>query len=404
MRQPSYIFILIFLVISCQKEDDMPRSDTSLVIKGRVICKDGFASAYPCDNYDVMSRISIETLGVTGLNDIWGWTDPSTQKEYAIVGTHANTTFIDISDPENPEVLGYLPTSSLTSDWRDIKVYVNHAFIVSEAENHGMQIFNLTRLRTSQNLPVIFDDDGLYNEFETCHNIVINENTGYAYAVGSETFNGGPHIINIQNPQQLVFEGGFDFIGYTHDAQVITYNGPDIDHIGKELLIGSNDDYVTITDVTNKTNPSLISRVAQDNVGYIHQGWIDEDHRYFYANDELDETEFGFNSRTLVFDFTDLDNPSYIGPYFGPTKAVDHNLYVKGSEVFLSNYTGGVRVTDITSPDPALMKDVGYFDTYPQNDDTIFDGAWSVYPYFNSGNIIISDISNGFFIIRKTGT
>ncbi|TVZ52319.1 choice-of-anchor B family protein [Dokdonia sp. Hel_I_53] len=403
MKLKLVIFFLGILTIAC-REDDLVEEDFAVSIEGRVICQNGLAGSYACDNYDIMSRISNDTLGVTRLNDLWGWTDPNTQKEYALLGTYNSTIFIDISLAESPKIIGYLPSNSDSSNWRDIKVYENHAYIVSEAENHGMQVFDLTRLRNPQEQPMVFNEDVLYTIFTTSHNLVINKQSGYAYAVGSDTFNGGVHIINIQNPQQLIFEGGFDFIGYTHDAQAITYNGPDLDHVGKELLLSSNEDFVTITDVTNKSNPTLISRVAQDNVGYIHQGWIDESHRYFYANDELDEAEFGFKSRTLVFDFTDLDNPVYRGPYLGPTQAIDHNLYTNGTELFLSNYTNGVRIVDITESDPALMSEIGFFDTYPQNDDTIFDGAWSVYPYFESGNIIISDISNGLFIIRKTGT
>ena len=83
----------------------------------------------------------------TSLNDIWGWTDPQTNREYAIVGMSNGTSFVDISNPENPSYLGRLPTQTSNSTWRDIKVYQNHAFIVSEASGHGMQVFDLTELR-----------------------------------------------------------------------------------------------------------------------------------------------------------------------------------------------------------------------------------------------------------------
>ena len=411
----KYIVILVSLVLlflSCKDDDTgLPSPTTPVVVEpettdlfGRIPCSNGFSDIYPCSNYDVMSHISNETLGVSGLNDIWGWTDPSTSREYAIVCTRENTTFIDITDPENPTIIGNLPTQTVSSKWRDAKVFQNHAFIVSEAEGHGMQVFDLTRLRNPASTAITFDSDAVYSEFGDTHNIVINEDTGFAYAVGTQTFVGGPHFIDISNPLNPTAAGGFADSGYTHDAQVVTYNGPDSDYTGREIFLGSNENEVTIIDVTDKTTPVLISAVSQTNVGYTHQGWFDEDHRFFYANDELDETEFGFNSRTLVFDLEDLDNPVYVGPYFGPNQAIDHNLYVKGSELFLSNYTAGLRVADISGGTLESISDIGLFDTFPENDATESNGVWSIYPYFDSGNIIISDITNGFFIVRKTGS
>ena len=265
-----------------------------------------------------------------------------------------------------------------------------------------MQVFDLTRLRDSTTTPQNFDADAQYTGFGNAHNIVINEETGYAYAVGTSTFNGGPHFVNIQDPLNPIEAGGYEMSDYTHDAQVVVYNGPDMDYQGQEIFIGSNENEVVIVNVTDKANPALISSATYPDVGYAHQGWLSEDHTFFYANDELDESQFGFESRTLVFDFTDLDNPLFASPFFGPSQAIDHNLYVHGDELFLSNYTAGMRVADIT--DLASPVDTGFFDTFPENDNTSFNGVWSIYPYFASGNIIINDVSQGFFVVRKSGT
>ncbi|WP_299147695.1 choice-of-anchor B family protein [uncultured Dokdonia sp.] len=413
MKITSYILILALLILSCKDDDatglpepEAPTTPEQVVtdILVRTPCDGGMANIYPCSNYDLMSHLSQETIGEPGFNDIWGWTDASTSREYALLGGQASTVFIDITNAESPTIIGKLPTASINSRWRDIKVYNNHAFIVSEAANHGMQVFDLTRLRNAQNTPVTFDADALYTDIGNAHNIVINEDSGFAYVVGTETFLGGPHFIDISTPFAPIAAGGYEGSGYTHDAQVVTYNGPDMDYVGREILLASNEDVVVIADVTDKENPQLISTVSQDNVGYIHQGWFDESHTIYYANDEFDETEFGFNTRTLVFDLTDLDNPVYTGPYFGPTQAIDHNLYVKDSDLYLTNYTTGLRIADISGSSLESITDIGSFDTHPENDATEFSGAWSVYPYFDSGNIIISDITRGLFIIRKSGT
>ncbi len=413
MKITSYILILALLVLSCKDDDptglpvpEEPTTPEQVVtdILVRTPCDNGMADIYPCANYDLMSHLSRETIGEPGFNDIWGWTDATTSREYAILGGQASTIFIDITNAQNPTIIGKLPTASINSRWRDIKVYNDHAFIVSEAANHGMQVFDLTRLRNAQNTPITFDADALYTDIGNAHNIVINEDSGFAYVVGTETFLGGPHFIDISTPTSPTSAGGYEGSGYTHDAQVVTYNGPDMDYVGREILLASNEDVVVIADVTDKGNPQLIATVSQDNVGYIHQGWFDESHTIYYANDEFDETEFGFNSRTLVFDLTDLDNPVYTGPYFGPTQAIDHNLYVKDFDLYLTNYTAGLRIADISGSSLESITDIGSFDTHPENDATEFSGAWSVYPYFDSGNIIISDISRGLFIIRKSGT
>lgn len=372
-------------------------------------CVNGFADIYPCNNYDLLSHISLNTLAGNGTegNDSWGWTDPNTQKEYALMGINKGVVFIDITNPLTPIILGTLKTSTVNSSWRDIKVYKDYAFIVSEALNHGMQVFDLKRLRTVTTPPEEFSADVHFTEFGSAHNIVINEESGYAYIVGasrSSTYIGGPIFINIQDPLNPISEGGFAAGGYSHDAQVVTYNGPDNDYTGKEILIGSNENEVVIADVSDKNNPKVIATISYTNVRYAHQGWFTEDFKYFILGDELDELRVGNNTRTIVFDFTDLDNPLYHFDYVGSNAAIDHNGYVKNNIYYLASYTAGVRMIDVSDATNKNFTEVGYFDTYPNNNNTAFNGVWNVYPYFPSGNIIISDIDDGFFVIRKSGT
>ncbi|TCP24071.1 choice-of-anchor B domain-containing protein [Tenacibaculum skagerrakense] len=375
----------------------------------------GFAGSYPCNNYDLMSIIDIATLSGSGTaegSDIWGWTDPTTNKEYALVAMTNGTAFVDISDPVNPIFLGRLNTNTSNNAWRDVKVYNNHAFIVGDNVGaHGMQVFDLTRLRNVTSPPQIFTADTVYTGVNSCHNIVINESSSYAYLVGCNTFSGGPTFVDISDPKNPVAAGGYSAEGYTHDAQVITYNGPDAAHIGKEILIasngnngGSND--VMILDVTNKSNPQFISKISYPNAEYTHQGWFTEDHRYFILGDELDEQRTGTNTRTIIFDLLDLDIPVLSSTFTATHQAIDHNGYVKGNEYFLANYRAGMRVFDISniSNTSNPMTEVGYFDTYTVNNSAGFNGVWSIYPYFASGNIIISDIEQGLFIVRKSGT
>lgn len=363
-------------------------------------CSGGNAGPYPCDGYDLQSEISLGTMGASAGNDSWGWTDPANGDEYALIGLNNGTAFIDISNPTAPVYLGKLPTHTSSSSWRDIKVYNNHAFVVSEAGGHGMQVFDLTRLRNVVAPPVTFTEDAHFDEFGSAHNIVINEETGYAYPVGASAFNGGPIFINIQNPTNPIGEGGYSMDAYSHDAQIVTYCGPDQDYNGREILIGSNESEVIIADITDKNNPVSISSVSYSNVGYTHQGWFTEDQRYFILGDETDELGFGFDTRTLVFDFEDLDNPQFDFTYTGPTPASDHNGYTRGDKYYMANYRAGLRVIDISDIENGNITQEGFFDTYPANNNASTSGAWNVYPYFDSGNIVISDISRGFILVK----
>jgi choice-of-anchor B domain-containing protein len=367
-------------------------------------CESGMAGIYPCDGIDLLAFMPLNTIGGVEGNDIWGWTDPLDGTEYALMGLTNGTSFVDISDPENPVYLGILPTQTSSSIWRDIKVYNNYAFIVADnAGSHGMQVFDLTQLRTVVSPPTTFSPDTVYTQFGSAHNIVINEDSGYAYAVGSSTCSGGLHMINIQNPLSPTFAGCYSSDGYTHDAQCVIYNGPDIAYQGDEVCFNSNEDTLTIVDVTDKNNPTLLSKTGYTGVEYTHQGWLTEDQTYFLLDDELDEYYNGHNTYTYIWDVSDLDNPVVLGHYTGPTPSIDHNLYTVGNLAYEANYRSGLHILDISDVANANLSQVGFFDVYPANDNPDFNGSWSVYPYFCSGVIVVSGIEQGLFILKQSG-
>ena len=373
---------------------------------GLTPCEDGFAGVYPCSGYDLQAIVSLETFRANSGNDSWGWTDPQTGKEYAIMGLDDGTAFIDISVPDQPVYLGKLATATVPSSWRDVKVFQNHAFIVSEAANHGMQVFDLTRLRnvpSKQN----FTADARFTGFGNAHNIAINEASGFAYVIGSSLYEGGPAFIDVNDPLNPTLEGGFSDESYSHDAHIVTYNGPDQDHHGKEILFGSNSDggdnnQVVIVDVTDKSAPTLISNMSYSNGGYTHQGWLAQDHQYYYLGDELDEINYGGRTKTLVFDLEDLDNPILHHTYLGATNAIDHNGYTKNNSFFIANYTAGFREINTINIASGAMEEEGFFDTYPSNNNANFNGVWSIYPYFESGVIVISDINTGLYLVKAS--
>ena len=369
------------------------------------ICTGGNAGVNLCDNVDLMSYLAMNDIGGGVGVDIWGWADSSTGKEYAIMGRSTGTAFVDISDPVRPTYLGNLPPHSGSSQWRDMKVYLDHAFIVSEASDGGMQVFDLTQLRTVSSPPVTFSETAHYAGFSDAHNIAINEDSGFAYAVGTDTCDGGPHMVNIQDPANPTSAGCFSDDGYTHDAQCVNYIGPDPDHQGAEICFNSNTDTLTIVDVTNKAAPEMLSRTGYAGSGYTHQGWLTEDHAYFVLGDELDESADPpsvTGTATYLWDVSDLDSPTLTGTHVSTTtRAVDHNQYVKGKYTYQSNYQAGLRILDVTDIVNGKLTEVAFFDMLPDSDSyRSYAGAWGNYPFFDSGIVIVSVRTQGLYVLR----
>merc|ERR1719221_1121244 len=134
---------------------------------------------------------------------------------------------------------------------------------------------------------------------------------------------------------QPTYLGCGDNDGYTHDAQCVTYHGPDADFVGHEICFAFNEDTVTIMDVTDANNVRLLSKTGYPNSQYTHQGWVDEQHEYLYFDDELDEMRGRVSkTTTYIMDVRDLNSPALLDTYTATTNAIDHNLYIKNGHVY----------------------------------------------------------------------
>merc|ERR1719346_747196 len=366
-------------------------------VKQAQACVNGMAGSYPCSGIDLLGFMPLSTFGQSEANDIWGWTDPQTGKEYAIMGVRAGTVFVDVSDPERPQYLVYVRTHTSSSSWRDIKVYNNRAYIVSEASGHGMQVYDLTRLRGVTSVTE-HSADAHAGDFGQAHNVVINEDTARAYAVGARSLcSGGLGIFDI-SALQPQFIGCFSADGYTHDAQCVVYSGPDSEHVGKEICAAFNEDSVTIVDVTDASNTKQIGKTPYAGSRYTHQGWFDDEQRYIYANDELDEGSSDPKTRTLIFNAEDLDNVQFVEKFYHDTDSIDHNNYFHNGYLYQGNYCAGLRIMKVW-PDHKISQ-AAFFDMEQQCSSPRFEGVWSVYPYFQSGSIVVSSVEKGLFVLK----
>jgi choice-of-anchor B domain-containing protein len=372
-------------------------------------CNGGSADIFSCDHVDLLAFLPLSAIGGGTGNDMWGWKDPLTGTEYALIGRSSGLSFIDLSDPENPVYVGNLPSHASSTTWRDVKVFQDHAFVVSDNNpTHGLQVFDLTQLRSVGLPPVTFTETAFYNgtaqhPINDAHNIVIDEATGFAYIVGTHNGSacgGGLYMVDINDPESPQYAGCFSADGYTHDAECLIYSGPDTEHAGREICFASNEDTLTIVDVTDKLNPMQLSRTGYPQSGYTHQGWLTEDQRYFVHDDELDEIELGHTTRTYTWDVADLDDPVLTGHWDAAGSSIDHNQYIKGQYTYQANYRRGLRILKLVDPSTASFEEVAFFDTYPEADGNGFSGAWSTYPFFDSGVVLVSDINRGLFVLR----
>lgn len=379
-------------------------------------CVSGGAAGFSCSNIDLLAKLSVGDLEATvplqyhlhttDVSDVWGWTDPDTGDEYALVGMEHGVAFVNVTDPVNPVLTGGLRSHNpdTRSYWRDIKVYRDHMFVVVDAfPDNGVQVFDLTQLRGVTELRQ-FTESAHYGGVSTAHNIAINEETGFAYVVGSRGREGcgtGLHMIDIKDPLNPTYAGCFadPSAEYTHDVQCVIYHGPDERYQGREICLGSNESRLSIVDVTDKENPTLIASVSYPGVGYAHQGWLTEDQEYFLMNDEFDEQDLTY-TRTIIWDIDVLDDPIFMRPFENPVGSTDHNLYIRNGYAFQANYTSGLRIIDIE--DIHAPQEIGFFDTVPDNDNIGYLGAWSAYPFFDSNTIVVSSIHEGLFVLQAT--
>ena len=363
-------------------------------------CIDGFADGYPCDRIDLLSQLSNEALMGTGSNDIWGWEDPITHVEYALVGEREGLSIVDLSDPLNPFLAAFMATHTTSSTWRDMKVHADHVYVVSEANGHGLQVLDLNQLRDLTAFPALLPPTKHVDDFSDAHNVVINEEAALLFAVGTNLASGGLVAFDISEPDDPVLVGDYGEAGYTHDAQAVIYNGPDEEYQGQSLVFAANANKLAILNATDPSDIFSIS-IANYDYSYTHQCWLTEDHRYLILGDETDEQNQGINTRTLIWDVQNLEEPILIGEHFSEGTAIDHNQYVVGNLLFQANYSAGLRMLSLSDVADGELTEVGFFDVYPEDDAPVFtNGSWSTYPYFESGVVVVTSRQDGIFVVR----
>ena len=385
-------------------------------------CEFGFAGDHPCENMDLLAHVPLSAFSVnpSAANDIWGFYDLNDNREYAIIGLRNGVGVVEVTDPTNPRVVGSVASQSTA--WRDLKVYQyfdhedhrwkSYAYVTADSASVGTMVVDLRELPDSISAGITSSNDiSAHNVYlsnvDYATGVALTGMTPYLHIAGSNQQGGSFNSYGLTDPEQpnpVYVNESSSRSNYSHDvsSMIITDDRKDTQCVLSqafcEIFFDFNENDFQIWDKTNNVSPSRLSTTSYQNVSYVHSGWYTEDKRVVLVHDELDESNFGLNTTVRLFELSDFRAPSLLSIWTGPTRAIDHNGFVRGNRYYMSNYTRGMTVLDISNPqDP---RDVGYFDTFPVSDNGSFNGAWGVYPYLPSGNILISDISSGLYIVR----
>ncbi len=303
----------------------------------------------------------------------WIYTD-ELENEYALIGAYGGTAIYLLGSDEATE-LAYIPGP--VSNWREITVVNQHAYVVTEGtgEGQGLQVIDLTNLPNNATLVNTLDED-----FQRAHIIQkdIFKDAPFLYVCGTNTTS-GVHIYDCSDPQNPVQIGLFDEDYYVHDV-----------HIRDTLMFTAAiyDDFVDIVNIADPSNPVVLS--GFDDPGtFTHSFSTSPDLKYLFLADEKD----GYPMRT--FNIEDIYDPEEINTYSANLVSLVHNPYTNGIFTTISHNTEGLRMLD--TRDPSLIYEVGYYDTY-LGESGGFSGLWSACPYLPSGRIIGADRTRGLMV------
>ncbi|MDO8367551.1 MAG: choice-of-anchor B family protein [Saprospiraceae bacterium] len=324
-------------------------------------------------NITFRSKISFPGQTVANMS---GWASPNGQ-EYALVGASKGLVVVDVTDPDAPVQI--VQVAGPDNFWKEIKTYSHYAYVVSEG-GLGVQIVDLSALPSS-NLPKKFykGDGAIADQLNTIHALHIDLTKGNLYAFGTNLFNGGAVVLDLNDPWNPTYVGKFDQLGYIHDGYVdndTLYAG----HI--------NAGQFSIVDMTDKAAPVLLN-TQNTPTNFTHNTWLSEDRKTLFTTDETGDSFLASYDVSDPFDIKFLDKMQ-TNPGSG---SIVHNTHIRGNYAITAWYTEGLNIVDVTNPNNLV--ETGKYDTYPQGSGGSFDGCWGVYPFLPSGNLVASTINPG---------
>jgi choice-of-anchor B domain-containing protein len=383
-------------------------------------CVQGFAGQFPCRNVDFLAQIPLNRFSTqpTSAANVWGFVDLNDQREYAVIGLRTGTAIIDVTDPANPREV--VTVQGNASAWREVKIYQYqdtaanryraYAYVSTEAAGSGLQVIDMSGLPNTARLATTLTDTGrqhtvYVSNIDYATNVALPGAEAFLYVAGADRNAGAWRVYSLANPAQPQLLTAAPGGQYMHDSTSLFITDSrasqcEAGHNPCQVLVDFNENTVDLWDVTNKSLPVLLSSTSYPAATYTHSGWPSADQRFLFVHDELEEIRRGLNTQMYTMSLDNLRAPSLVTSYTGSTTTTDHNGYTKGSFYYVSHYRRGLVVFDVSNPNQ--LREVAHLDTFlaPVDNTAGTDGAWGVYPFFPSGTVAISDISNGLLLVR----
>ncbi len=337
------------------------------------------------------STIIGTTLYDNAYNEVWGMV--YNNKEFAVIGSTDGTHIFDVTDPAASTQVAYIPGAAqgaaiVHRDYHDLDGYL---YIVCDEGASTLQIVDVSNLPNAVN--VVYDSDSL---LKRSHNIFIDEEKAKLYVCSekktgiSNNFN-ALHIYDLSNPELPTHHYTYNDVGHVHDAYI--KNDTAFLNCGSQGL--RIVDFSMVGPSTSNNHVEMGSLTSYSDAGYNHSGWPTADGNYYVMADE----NHGYKMKML--DVSDYSNPTVVSMFFSDidmNESMAHNQIIHGGYVYTAHYHDGVYVHDVSDPyNPAL---VAFYDTFDPAHHNSYMGAWGVYPFLPSGNILVSDMQTGLYVFE----
>jgi choice-of-anchor B domain-containing protein len=401
--------------------DDSPVPALQATAMATADCVQGSAGQFPCRNVDFLAQVSLNQFSSrpASASNVWGFVNRNDNREYAVVGLHNGAAVVDLTDPANPREVVTIPGNA--SPWREVKIYQSfdaagnrwhaYAYVTTEAPNSGLQVIDLSGLPATATLATTLSDTttqhtAYISNIDYATNTALPGAEAFLFIAGSNVAGGAWRAYSLANPAQpQLLATAPPGSQYVHDAtSLLISDGRTAQcaagHDPCEVYVDFNVNTVDLWDVTEKAAPLMLSSTTYSDASYTHSGWPTADQRHIFVHDETEEINRGLFTQIYTMNVDDLRNPFIVASYQGPDTSTDHNGYVKNGFLYVSHYRRGLVVFDASEPEE--LREVANLDTFlaPAGNSAGTDGAWGVYPFFPSGTVVITDISNGLLVLR----
>lgn len=379
---------------------------TLLTSRSSIHAIDTVASEYDSHFVSLVVHDGLNCSARFCASDVWGYVSP-TGTEYAIVNSYAHVHIINMNTWKHV----FTHRMGKGTVWGDCKTYGHWAYAVKDGDGEvrGITTFDLSRVEAGI-VEVVDESHSTVDSLHTSHNIAVDETSGFLYQLGIYIGEYAFVVYSVLSGPPVEVARYPHSFRYVHDAQVITYaDGP---YDGRQIMFActGNEATLWIVDVTDKQNMVELATVTYPNARYSHQVWLDEARDYAYLNDEayVQSNSDVVGTTTFIFDVRDLTNVRHVGTFSNGVFATNHNNFVHRNKLYMANYASGMRIFDIN--DRIDPREVAYFDTHPPSDlvcvdgrcgSSEFTGAFGIYPFLPSRNILITDTKRGLFVLRE---